>query len=279
MRAVLNYLWRVILATVLLLGVSVLSFRLIRDLADYPEVAVGPWEMLGWFCLSQFLIVAVLAYPILRSRWSGTQLTCVVFVVYFGVRTFVGLAQAVLVAPGLISIHTAAFMSAHGFLVAVVSSFLIVLIMGRLKQQAPVSESSRLHLPAGEWLWKLAVCLLFGTALYLMGQLILWPRLGDFYQRFGLAPLGERLILEVGRSLLLVAFVLPVVKMMKGGRREAAITVALVLCVLGGVAPMLIPSALLPDDVRLVQLSEMGASNFLYGLLVGYLFSRQPGAM
>jgi NADH:ubiquinone oxidoreductase subunit 3 (subunit A) len=64
--------------------------------------------------------------------------------------------------------------------------------------------------------------------------------------------------------------------MMRGGRRETALTVAFLFCVLCGVAPLLIPTSVMADSIRFIQLAEGSVANFLYGLLVGYLFSRRP---
>ncbi len=279
MKAVAKYLWRIMVATALLTGISFLPVAVLPTLQDLPRPQVSPVEFWSWLLASRFLIAAVLTYPTLRSRWSGTQLMCAIFVVFFGVFTFVNISQALLVVPNMIPLATAALLTAYGFLVALLFSFVLVVIMGRMWQPERVAESSRLHLPVKEWLWKSAACVAVGVLLYVLALAITWPWVREFYRKVGIASLGARLIIQAGRALLIVAFVLPVIKMLKGGRWESAITVACLVCVLGGVAPLLIPSSSLPDWIRLIHIGEGGVTHFLYGLTVGYLFSRWPGKL
>ncbi|KPK57468.1 MAG: hypothetical protein AMK73_10105, partial [Planctomycetes bacterium SM23_32] len=111
----------------------------------------------------------------------------------------------------------------------------------------------------------------------LAGQAATRPFLEDSRPALGVHEPWHAVMLEVGRALLLVAFVLPVIKMIRGGRLETALTTACLLCVLGGVAGLIMPDPFLPDRARLTFLVERGLANLLYGLLVGYLFSRSPG--
>ena len=51
----------------------------------------------------------------------------------------------------------------------------------------------------------------------------------------------------------------------------------LLLSVLGGVAPLLLPNAYLPDVVRLAHLAEVAVSNFVFGLLAAWWLWPQEG--
>jgi hypothetical protein len=81
------------------------------------------------------------------------------------------------------------------------------------------------------------------------------------------------LILQTGQAALLVFFSLPLIKMMRGGRLETALTVAVVLCALGAVSPLIMTDPFLPGTISASWAIETGLSNFAYGALVGYLFS------
>jgi Fe2+ transport system protein B len=192
MKSIRKYSWRVIVATLLLTGISFASFRLLESFADVRPAGVAPAVVLCWLVLSQFLITCVLTYPTIRSRWAGTQLIVGIFVVFFGLHTVVSLTQAVLVVPKMMPLARAAAITAHGFLVAVLFSAVLVFVMGRMQQREFIAESPRLHLPAAEWLAKLAACAVLGTLLYLLGQGIVWPKLRAFYVPLGLAPLWQR---------------------------------------------------------------------------------------
>ena len=56
-------------------------------------------------------------------------------------------------------------------------------------------------------------------------------------------------------------------------------TLALSFPILAGVAPLLLPNPYLPGHVRLAHGFEIGISNFVYGLLLGYVLTRKaaPG--
>ncbi len=82
-RAVLKYGWRVLVAIVAL---SALSWASLRLQATGDALGSLPADSGSLFLLSvlrEALTVGALLWPTLRSRWSGTQLTCALFVVYF----------------------------------------------------------------------------------------------------------------------------------------------------------------------------------------------------
>jgi len=275
--AVIRYGWRVALALAVITALSYGSLAL-QGTHGALGSAGGGWGMFLLLTgLREALTVGVLIWPTLRSRWSGTQLACALFVAYFGLHSFVTLSGAVLTLPTVVTPPVAAALTAHGFLIALASAFVMVAAMGRMHQKPFVAESPRLHLPAGEWLWKLLVCGLAGLALWWGGRLLVPESVREFYREAGQPPIGERLMLEGGRALLLVAFVLPVIKMMRGGRWEVAFTVASLAAVLGGVTPVILPTELIPAHVRASFILRTAPGNLLYGGLVGYLFSRLPG--
>jgi hypothetical protein len=275
----LRDMWRVIPAWLLLSAASELSRRVLSRFEHMPRAGVPSGLLFLSVLVSTFLVAAVLAYPALRSRWAGTQLVCAVFVVHFGVNTFITISQGLMFAPDVVTPERAAVWTAHGFIVALVFAFALVLLAGKLRRRDFVAESSRLHLPPGEWLWKLAACAAVSLVLHVVARSALRPVLRESPVAIQMPEQWQGLMLEVGRALLLVAFVLPVIKMMRGGRLETALTVACLLSVLGGVAGLIIPSAFFSRSLRLALLAERGLSNFVYGFLVGYWFSRAPGEL
>ena len=278
MRKFFDYAWRILLATVLLTVISFISWRYLVRLNEVFGPGLSPRSMFLWLLVSHLLTIGVLAYPTVRSRWYGTQLASAIFVVYFGVNYFMVFSRVVLMAPEAMPPSEAALMVAHGFLVSLLFSFVLVALMGKMHERQTVAESTRLHLPVSEWLWKLAVCAGALVLMHALSSRFFWPLgLQAYYERVGVRPLEQRLIIEAGRGLLLVAFLLPVVKMLKGDRLDAAMACALLLSVLGSVAGLIIPSTrAVSDGLRIMLLLEGGLTLFIYGFLVGYLFSRRP---
>jgi hypothetical protein len=58
------------------------------------------------------------------------------------------------------------------------------------------------------------------------------------------------------------------------GARGAPLVLALVYGIIGGVASLLPDNPYMPPDIRFYHAIETSASNFLFGLVVGFLFSR-----
>jgi hypothetical protein len=271
MKTVFRYGWRVLLAAVLLTAITFISFNLLVRFRDLPPAAAEQGFQVGVTFLAALLVSIVLVYLVVRSRWSGTQLMCAIFVAYFGLYTFIPQSEAMLLLAGRVATATAALLTAHGFLGALVYSFVLVALMGRLREQEVMRESARLHMPPGEWLWKVAVCAVVGSGVDLAGRAAFWP----WMQPGNLPPLSHTFSLLVGRSLLLIAFMLPIIKMIRGGRLESALAVGFSLTILAGIAPLAVAGLFLPHLFPLGHVLGVSVANLLYGLLVGYLFSRE----
>jgi len=187
-----------------------------------------------------------------------------IFVAYFGVDSFINQSYAMLLGDGGIVPATGALLVAHGFLVGLLFSFALVVVMGRMRDTGFVEESARLHLPAGEWFLKLGMCCVAWIALYgclcsPAAPVLQWQRVG----------------MQVLRALLMIVFLLPVIKMLKGGRLETALVVAVLLLALGALAPVVSRRLLLQEKLSLVRVMGRATAHLGYGFLGGYLFSRQ----
>jgi len=210
MRAILRYAWRVAVAAVLLTGITFISCNLLARLQEAAPGALDERFRLGLTFLSSLLVSMVLAYVVVRSRWTGTQLMCAIFVAYFGLYTFIPQSEAMLVIKGRVALSSSALLTAQGFLGALLYSFALVALMGRLREEGVEVESARLHMGAGEWLLKVGVCMVVGPAVDLTARAAFWP----WAQPLDLPPLSHTLSLLIGRSLLLIAFMLPIIKML-----------------------------------------------------------------
>ena len=74
------------------------------------------------------------------------------------------------------------------------------------------------------------------------------------------------------RGALYVAFTLWLLRSMRVTRVHSALAVAVMFPLLAGVAALIIPSTLMPADVRFWHALEIGVSNFIYGCFVGWVF-------
>ena len=235
-----------------------------------------------------FLNAAVMAYLILRSRWAGWRLVAAVFLVFYGVTTFMGqIESAVFITrlpPGALP-----KLFLMGALVAAPFAALAVVILSK-RRASPVdaAPNARLHMPVSEWAWKLGVIALVYVVLYFtFGYFVAWrhPEVRAYYNGVDSGGFSAHMALviretpwlipfQIVRALLWTALALPVIRMMKGGRLETALTVGLLFAVVMN-AQLLLPNPYMPEAVRMAHLAETASSNFLFGMLVGWLLSKR----
>lgn len=281
MKSAILVTLKLIAATVLyFVCFSIISGALLSHAAPQP----GPEEVgatLLALVVISFLNAAVLAYVILRSRWSGWKLIVSLFLVSFGVNTFMPqIETAVFVTrlpPGMLP---RLFLA--GAILAAVFTPLAVLIFGKARSSmGQPTERPTLRMPATMWIAKLSIIAIAYVIIYFtFGYFIAWQSAAvrayygggdpgsfiaqitnEFYARPSL------FLLQALRGLLWAALALPIIKMMKGRWWEAGLAVALLFGVVMS-SQLLLPNPLMPPAVRLAHLVETSTSNFLFGWLV-----------
>lgn len=134
---------------------------------------------------------------------------------------------------------------------------------------------SRIETPPGRstagWAFRIVLGALAYVVAYFTAGLAAFPFVADFYAGRAMPPVALLPMIQVLRGLGFVGVALLMVRWLRTSRGESAILVGLRLSVVGGVAPLLVPNQYLPGAVRMVHLVEVGVSNFLFGLFVGWL--------
>ena len=239
-------------------------------------VASGFHSLPGWrSSLADLLTAAVLAYAVWAARESAARvpgLVTALTLLYFGIgyfntldegMLFIGLSGRV-VAGGLI----------FGLLRALIVATVLVVLMGQPggeSAMAAAEKASPARRSLGQWLWRLAIGDVAYVFLYFVAGLLVFPFVKAFYAARPL-PAGSTVILmQLFRALVYMGVALPVLRLMRD-RRHAAVALGLALSVLGGVAPLLPENPLMPGYVRLPHTIEIGVSNFIYGVILAWLF-------
>lgn len=233
-----------------------------------------------------FLQTAGMSYLILRSRWTGWRFIAAIFVVYYGVTTFMPqIESAVFLTRLAAGVLPRLFLM--GLLIAVPFSILAVIILGKRKGAAQTSApDAALSLPGSHWPWKLGIIAVVYVVLYFtFGYYIAWrsPAVREFYG--GTDPGGflaqmQTVVrdtpwlipFQIFRALCWTGIAVIVIRMLQRSRWETA----LVLGYLFGVvmcAPLLLPNPYMPEPVRMAHLVETASSNFIFGLFVGWLLT------
>lgn len=235
-----------------------------------------------------FLETVVLSHLILRSRWTGWRLMAVVFFVFYGITTFMSQIESAVfltrLPPGMVP-----RLFLMGAMISAPFSVLAVLILGKRKgETVDAHRDSRLVMPATEWTWKLVVVALVYLILYFtFGYFIAWrnPAVLEYYGGIDegsfLAHMGTVLRdtpwlipFQIVRAMCWVALALPVIRILKGQWPETALSIGLLFAVVMN-AQLLLPNPYMPEPVRMAHLIETASSNFIFGLLIGWLFTRR----
>ena len=286
------------MTTALLVGLRVIALTIILAVcvavaggvvglpgnSQQPEPAGAAVLLLLAVC---FLQVVVVTHLILRSRWSGWRLVATIFVVFYGVMTFMPQIESAVflnrLPPG-----TLPRLFLMGVLVAAPFSVLAVLILGKRKAAAADAETeSRLVMPRSEWAWKLAViALVYLTLYFTFGYFIAWknPAVpeyyggtdpGSFFAQMGSVMRDTPWLIpfQILRAMFWVALALPVIRMLKGRWPETAIALGSLFAVM--TAPLLLPNPYMPEPVRVAHLVETGSSNFILGVFIGWLLTQR----
>lgn len=283
MKAMALGLWLIVLTIVLFVCFGVAS-----AVVGFQTQAAEPDSRAALKLVMVCVIeVAVLATLILRSGWSGWRLVAALFWVFYGVTTFMSQIESAVfltrLPPG-----TVPRLFLMGALIAAPFSLLAVPILGKWKGKATDGQNSRLVMPPGEWAWKLAVIAAAYVILYFtFGYFIAWrnPALVEYYGGVDngfVSQMGSVLRdtpwlvpFQILRSLFWVAIAVPVVKMLRGGWVESAVVLGLLFGVLMN-AQLLLPNPYMPETVRMSHLVETASSNFIFGILIGWLLLRRP---
>jgi hypothetical protein len=104
--------------------------------------------------------------------------------------------------------------------------------------------------------------------LYFAAGTFVWPYVAHFYADKAMPSMAFVAALQVPRALIFVAAVWP---WLRTGPRHAPWIVGVAFAVIGGIAPMFPDNPYMPLDIRIAHGIETSTSNFLFGLLVGWL--------
>ena len=124
----------------------------------------------------------------------------------------------------------------------------------------------------------IGVSLLY-VVLYITAGLLILPLIKTWYEAQGTLEPDPAFFFpfQIARGALFVACVLPLLRSMSVTRRQASLAMAVMIPLVHGVAGLIPPNPFMPDYVRHAHLLEIGWSNFVLGLLIGYLFWNPPG--
>ena len=163
----------------------------------------------------------------------------------------------------------------RGFLVVWIFAPVAVYIYSDSEAVQPWSFRPRSYL---SWTWRIILgdflyFILYGLAGFALVSV--YPTLMDFY---GDKVPPMELIIQTQlflRGFIFMAIAYIILRFINLPLGKRALLVGLTFSVFGGIAPLITPNELMPHDIRMGHLVEVGISNFVYGALLGFLIGQR----
>lgn len=251
---------------------SILGALLLTALYTLFNMILGQTLVIGnlfWGILSNFLVAFLLGYYIMSSSLSGIRLGISVFLIYFLIGHFNLLIEAYIF--NVSSRHETAIELIRGFFISLTFAPLYVYIFRNKIPKESVYFSKRSLI---SWIWRILVADILYLFLYIIAGFVLtlvYPQLLQFYE--GKIPpfailINTQLFI---RGFIFIGVALLMLHTLNISATKKGILIGLIFATLGGIAPLIPPSDLMPSYVRLGHGFEVGISNFVYGVLLTLL--------
>jgi hypothetical protein len=233
-----------------------------------------------WILVSNALVVAALSYVALRSDLRGWRLG----IALVGIPLAITCINQI---ESLVFLTNVPLQWSRLFAFFIVSAALIAPVWALLFGQRPNNPTDALQAPYhpiaskqfGEKIWKFVVCDLAYALLYITAGTIVFPFIKDFYATQHLPPMTNLLALQLLlRGPLFILLCLALVRMLSLPRLSGALAAGVVFTILSAIAPLLIPNPIFPDAVRWAHFCEVTSSNFVFSVLVAWLWGQPSPA-
>ena len=230
--------------------------------------------------VSNLLVCLLLGYYIRFTNKSFWQLSFSVFLIYYLIGHFNLYVEAYIF--NVTTRSETLFENWVGLVISAIISPILVWLFMQNDHSATNKREFRTR-NIFQWVWRILVSDIIYLLFYIGAGLTLsiaLPKVIAFYD--GKLPSMDLMIYTQlflrGFVFTLVAII--IVRSMNQNLLKRSVFVGVVFAVLGAVAPLLPPSELMPQYVRLGHGIEVSISNFLFGLTISWLlgqpFLREP---
>lgn len=234
----------------------------------------------------------VLSYLILQSRCYGVTLVATVFLVHFGVETFMTQIETLFFNASIqMTPDVLTRVIALGFLRALIFAPLAVLVWGKLRGAPGQEQPHSVSLPAAEWVKRLALlAVVYVVVYFVFGYFVPWqsPTVREYYTgTTDILPFHIHLLnsvtgapalplFQILRGVLWAGLALLIVWMTESRSWQIGVVIALSFAVLLA-SGLIFPNPYMPAQVRQAHFLELASSMFAYGIIAGWVWTRPVG--
>ena len=271
---VFEYGWRVFTATMaILIGKIAISGFITSVYGEVIEGMASQSKVFLPMLIATAVTVLALIVPVRLSRLRATRLFFALFLAIFGINVFLTQTEAYIFLA--MEPEEILLISTQMTVIAGLTAFVMVKTFGRQEHAIKQADHNTGQLKITTWAGKISLASLGYMVLYLGAGMIIYPFIKDFYatQEF---ECGVWIVpLALLRGSLYVCFTVLLLRSISAPRLHVSLSMAFMLPVLAGTFDLLIPNPAMPEEVRLIHALEIGASNFIFGSLLGYIFWNQ----
>jgi hypothetical protein len=223
--------------------------------------------------MASVLVIVVLALYVSNSTLSGQKLFFAVFIIYCVI--------------GNLNIHIEAFIfnvtdrgdtlnaSFSGILITFILAYLMVFLFKKSSVEIPNTNFKERSVFG----WVLRI--LLGSFIYFViyaiaGSILVavYPELLEFYKD-KIPPFHLIIPVQFVRGFMFVGIAILILRTTNLPLLKKSVLIGLVFSIFGGIAPLIPPNEFMPAYVRLGHGFEVGISNFIYGVILGYLLGQK----
>ncbi|MFZ1133710.1 MAG: hypothetical protein WAN69_02110 [Candidatus Korobacteraceae bacterium] len=260
-----------IAARLVLAWIAMLAAQALSGILIHPKSPPNPHPLL-FLIVYDACIVAAVGAAALRSDWRNRRLVLALFLV----PTAVGVANWIEGAWYLPNVG----IDWRGTLVFdVVSAAVAALLWYVIFRSADVLESSVSSAlperPYAQKLWRFVLCSASYVFLYFLAGTIIFPFVRDYYATQHLPSFGHIVSMQFFvRGPVFILVCLTLLRMFRLPHWSGAVAVGLAFTFISGVAALIMPNGIFPEQVRWAHFCEVTSSNFVFGFIVGWVWGQ-----
>jgi len=261
---VTKIVFRLVMAWIALLAAQIATGMLI-----HPKTPPNPNPLLFLTVYDACIVLAVGAAA-LRSDWRDWKLLRALFVITAGI-SLANWIEGAWYLPNVGIDWRGTII--YNMISLAVASLLWLLVF----RSAPVPESNvSSTVPDRSFvqkLWRFAFCCACYVFLYFLAGMIIFPFVRDYYATQHLPGTGQIVAMQFFvRGPMFILVCLTLLRMFRLPHMSGAVAVGLAFTFISGVAVLIMPNGIFPENVRWAHFCEVTSSNFVFGIIVGWVW-------
>lgn len=249
----------------------ILAFDVVVGMLFPPkDLPASPGNMLLWGVVSSLIWSAVVAWLALGSRRHGGPLALTLIVVTLLANQVTSLLEAVFF--HVLTVSVVLGLVPTVVVPQVVATFAIVWAVGAWR--APARPGAAVPVRWGQLIVRCVLVAAIYVVCYFVAGAFVFPFVREYYMARSLPSGGLVAAVQFFvRGPMFAVAIAMLVRQMPTSRAQHAVAGSLLMCVIGGLAPLLIPNPLFPDSIRYAHMVEVVCSNLVFGGIAGWLLS------